>query len=315
MLCAFPIGARTTLNGSEFRYSHPCGRCMPCRINRANEWTGRILLEALHWGFEKCSFVTLTYSDECLPEDRSVNVDVLQRFLKRVRTGLSRSVGGTFRYYAVGEYGRRSWREHYHIIFFGIPADFISRVEPKRNGEYYKLLVKEWREPDSVGVCAESLGFVHVMPMESTRARYIAKYTTMKQVGGGVYEDYQGREDHPLNGRATAFMRCSKGIGLSAVPAFVRTFKKYGFAEDIELALDEHGFFRYAGEKYRLDRYMRDQIIKFAGSEVAPLLTRLRRLDDAERAKLGNVEDMAAREESGRRAHSEIRRDKLTRPV
>jgi hypothetical protein len=92
----------------------PCGQCLECRLKRAREWAIRMMHEAtLH---EENSFITLTYSNEYLPEFLSKR-DV-QLFLKRYRKNY-----GEVRYYLSGEYAPDTRRPHYHSIFFGQSPD------------------------------------------------------------------------------------------------------------------------------------------------------------------------------------------------
>lgn len=42
----------------------PCGRCLACQINKANDWSNRIMLEKED--HEHSYFITLTYDDDHL---------------------------------------------------------------------------------------------------------------------------------------------------------------------------------------------------------------------------------------------------------
>lgn len=101
----------------------PCGRCPSCRRRKVNEWVFRMLEEDKH---SKTSFfITLTYDTDHVPLQSSGYMTLdkpdLQKFFKRLR-----KKGSVFRYYAVGEYGSKSLRPHYHIIMFGnISEDHI----------------------------------------------------------------------------------------------------------------------------------------------------------------------------------------------
>ena len=65
----------------------PCGNCLGCRMARSRQWGVRILHEAsLH---ENNMFITLTYDDEHLPIDESVNVKHFQKFMKAYRNKIS----------------------------------------------------------------------------------------------------------------------------------------------------------------------------------------------------------------------------------
>lgn len=105
----------------------PCGNCPFCAATRRSDWAIRLHYEAkLHYGSK---FVTLTYADAHLTwnhgKPQLVKAD-LQKWFKRVR-----KAGYKFRYYAVGEYGSKTFRPHYHVIMFGdVPEDVIRKAWP-----------------------------------------------------------------------------------------------------------------------------------------------------------------------------------------
>lgn len=132
--------------------AYPCGQCLPCRINRRRLWAHRILLESLC--HEWSAFVTLTYSDEDLPDDRSVSVVAVQNFLKRLRKA---AYPRRIRFFACGEYGDISWRPHYHLALFG--------VHPGES----ELVAECW-----------PFGMVDLGEVNNDSAQYIAGYVTKK---------------------------------------------------------------------------------------------------------------------------------------
>lgn len=70
-------------------------------------------------------FLTLTYADPHLVWRNGISQLCkrhLQLFFKSVRFR-----GAKIRYYAVGEYGSRTYRPHYHVILFGSVSDEILR--------------------------------------------------------------------------------------------------------------------------------------------------------------------------------------------
>lgn len=92
----------------------PCGQCIGCRLEKARQWSVRLLHEKqLH--AESC-FVTLTYSDECLPAGGSLRYVDFQKFLRELRK--KRAPKGV-RFYMCGEYGEDKRRPHYHAALFG----------------------------------------------------------------------------------------------------------------------------------------------------------------------------------------------------
>lgn len=73
------------------------------------------------------AFLTLTYDDEHVPKNGSVNPRHLQLFMKRLRKKQP------FRYFAVGEYGPQTLRPHYHAILFGFPTCMRQQTNLKRD--------------------------------------------------------------------------------------------------------------------------------------------------------------------------------------
>lgn len=156
----------------------PCGRCMPCRINRREEWTARILLESQDHSHNW--FVTLTYDDQHLPADRSLQKSDAQKWLKRFRYEVAPT---RIRYFLCGEYGSKTARPHYHALLFTSLPDIQD------------ALSKSW-----------TLGFTTCAPLTPERARYTAQYTTKKVIGSGKFAD----------GRNPEFLTMSRRPGLGA---------------------------------------------------------------------------------------------------
>jgi len=157
--------------------SLPCGKCMGCRLERSRQWAVRCMHEAsLH---EDNCFVTLTYSDEFLPFDGSLNKKHLQDFFKRLRHHFS------FRYFSCGEYGDDFGRPHYHVCFFG--CDFPDKVLWKSSGGYSlyesKLLSDVW-----------GMGFCPIGSLTFDSAAYVARYCTKKVTGAASSSHYQGKQ-------------------------------------------------------------------------------------------------------------------------
>jgi len=90
----------------------PCGTCILCRKEQARQWAMRITHEAAQ--HEENCFLTLTYDNDHLPDDGGLRYRDLTLFWKRLRKHI-----GRLRYYAVGEYGDKSLRPHYHACLFG----------------------------------------------------------------------------------------------------------------------------------------------------------------------------------------------------
>lgn len=156
MQCPYPMSIpnpRLKSLGKVQRIRVPCGKCPTCQANRRQEWAIRILEESKP--YLENQFITLTYENTYSNSNGvpSVHLEHLQKFLKRVRKKLHFKV----RFYAVGEYGSKTNRPHYHIMLFDFPNDFIS------------VLVSEWK-----------YGFIYPGEINMKSAMYIAKYHVNK---------------------------------------------------------------------------------------------------------------------------------------
>jgi len=155
-------GART-----ERAYEHvPCGRCQACHANNRNDWTFRIEEEVKT--AKSALFITLTYAPEHLPENYNLDTgEVVQtldkkhitKFLKNVRSHYDYQETKTgirapkIKFFAVGEYGTRTARPHYHIILLNVPR------------EDHSTLVKKWNK-----------GSIHLGTVSTRSIRYTTKY-------------------------------------------------------------------------------------------------------------------------------------------
>jgi hypothetical protein len=139
MLCINPFRPR---RGVEYG----CGQCRVCRINKARQWTARIILESsCH---VSSTFVTLTYTPEHLPPGGNLSREHWREF--------SKAIG--YRYFGVGEYGDRGGRPHYHAVLFGIDAASATQLVSER-----------W-----------PYGLTQCLPLSEALIRYVARYTSKK---------------------------------------------------------------------------------------------------------------------------------------
>lgn len=139
-----------------FKQLVPCGHCLNCSIKRQQAWTLRICLEASEHA--SSSFVTLTYNEDTRPG--RLEYQHIALFLKRWRKSI-----GAVRFFCVGEYGKRTSREHWHLIMFG--------VHPWLMGQQ---VISLWPH-----------GFCHVGEVTRQSASYTARYSLKTGVKGGEY--------------------------------------------------------------------------------------------------------------------------------
>lgn len=98
----------------------PCGKCPPCKKRRIDGWVFRMMQQEKVATF--AHFVTLTYDTTVVPISpngfMTLEKSDFQAFMKRLRknTGIQ-----GIKYYAVGEYGTKNNRPHYHAIIFDCP--------------------------------------------------------------------------------------------------------------------------------------------------------------------------------------------------
>lgn len=93
----------------------PCAKCLACLSNLRNDWAFRLYQEYKH-SRGSAYFVTLTYDRKNLNlAGYELQKRDLQLFFKRLR---KRSKKTGIRYFAVGEYGSKTLRPHYHILLF-----------------------------------------------------------------------------------------------------------------------------------------------------------------------------------------------------
>lgn len=255
----------------------PCGKCINCRLNYAQDWATRCDCEQrMH---ELSCFITMTYNDGELPDDYGLSVKHVDKFWKRLRRRLDSEVVEVFnyrtgkverqpvriRYMLCGEYGPKTNRPHYHAAVFGwnfpdrqpwrrTKADALSYVSP--------LLTEVW-----------SHGNCELSELTTESAAYIAKYA-MKKITGEPAPDHYTRL-HPVTGVISQvrpeFLHASRKPGLGS-----QYFERY--RADI-LA---HGFIMVNGKKKPVPDYF---LRKFTEQEQQVL--------KAERVRLGHDREVS----------------------
>lgn len=250
MACYRPLQAFRTEFGEIVFNDHgvaadsielPCGACVGCRLERARQWTVRVMHEA-QCHAENC-FITLTYDDEHLAEPGLVYAD-FQGFMKRLRSRVSpRQV----RFFMCGEYGDQLGRPHFHAALFG---------EGFRADRYV------WRDFGSGRVSYRSPLLESVWPFglssigELTResAAYVARYVLKKVSGSGaeVHYEHVDRETGEIRDRSPEFVRMSLRPGIGA-----EWFARYGMSDFVP-----HDRVVFDGRIGRAPRFYDEQLRK-----------------------------------------------------
>lgn len=216
MKCLAPI----TIKDMQFN----CGRCINCRINYTSSWALRLLYELS--SSDSASFITLTYSDEFRPYE--LRKKDLQDFFKRLRVNLNRELhefAPKIRYYACGEYGSITKREHFHAIIFNLDC---------YNDKHREILQKSWPFCEA-WMFDKSRGRQSAMQeVTPDDIAYVTGYVQKKLSGKKAEEEY-GEKQPP-------FSTCSQGLGLD-------------FAIKNKERLLNNGFTWYKGQKIGIPRY------------------------------------------------------------
>lgn len=185
MTCVQPVRLFKNLDPSKYPEGLlvPCGKCIACRIKKRQEWSIRMLheLEA----HDNSIFITLTYSDDYIPDRGSLDKKELQKFFKRLRRQLDVKKR-KIRYFACGEYGDNTNRPHYHSIIFGMQL----------KDEDKNYIKDSWKN-----------GMVHFGIAEPDSIRYVAQYIDKKFTGDKANVEYNQK------GREPVFRIMSLGLG------------------------------------------------------------------------------------------------------
>ena len=175
---------------------------MGCRLERSRQWATRCMHEAqLH---DKNVFITLTFNDENLNDQGSLQKQDFQNFIKRLRKYYYSDKfkkkypnyhQGKIRYFHCGEYGDKFSRPHHHACLFN--CDFPDKELLKKNktgDNLYtsKILTDLWAEQ----------GHCYIGDVIFESAAYVARYCTKKITGKKADEYYSGRQPE--------YMTCSK---------------------------------------------------------------------------------------------------------
>jgi len=166
--------------GKEMEVS--CGQCIGCRIGKSREWAARIVHESqMHQ--DNC-FITLTYDQQNLPTDGSLNKEHFQKFMKRLRYYHEEK---KIRYFHCGEYGERLSRPHYHACLFGI--DFNDREPHSVTND-----IVTWTSDELEKIWGK--GFATVGELNYQTAAYTSRYIMKKITGARADEHYERLDEN-----------------------------------------------------------------------------------------------------------------------
>jgi len=264
----------------------PCGRCIGCRLERSRQWAARIMHEAK--ASDHCSFVTLTYSPDNLPQSGSLTYDHFQRFMKRLRKKY-----GPVRFYMCGEYGDELQRPHYHACLFGVNFHQDRKVWKTSNGfTLYRSPSLEILWP---------YGFSSIGDLTFETAAYTARYV-MKKVTGSQAEPHYQRID------------ANTGEVINLTPEFNKMSLRPGigkqFFDDYKTDIYPHDYMIVNGKKSKPPRYYDKQLKKL--DEMLMDDVKTEREFQASKLRADNTIDrLAVREKVASAALNQLKRNKV----
>ncbi|AXL15507.1 replication initiator protein [Microviridae sp.] len=183
----------------------PCGQCIGCRIERSRQWAVRCVHEAsLH--DDNC-FITLTYDNDHLPADGSLDVSHFQKFMKRLRRKFPDK---RIRFFHCGEYGEKYGRPHYHALIFGFdfPDKELYQVRNDQKLFISDILSKLW-----------PFGFSSIGSVTFDSAAYVSRYIMKKVTGDKAalhYSDIDYDTGEILGSRKPEYVTMSRKPGIAA---------------------------------------------------------------------------------------------------
>lgn len=223
------------------------------------------------------TFVTLTSDEGHIDRTEDGRTTLtkapLQKAIKRLRYYAEKLYGMDVRYVAVGEYGSRTHRAHYHLILFGISPE-----------KAHYLLSLVWKN-----------GHFKCDYVNAQRVGYICK---------DIIKTMYQADDPRLEGREPPFRLWSlkPAIGAPLVDAVVDSYRKVpGNRHSLARLGDIREQFRFDGKTYIFDRWLKHKIRERLG---IPVLARDRNTPSKGLRKRMTPEEASAHNERLKRRHS-----------
>lgn len=193
------------------------------------------MLEAIQHEFN--SFATLTYAEENLPKNKSLNPNHTRDWIKRLRREI---YPRKLRYYLVGEYGETKGRPHYHAALFG-----VSPLESR-------LVEQTWSSDN------KPIGNIVLRELGPETSSYIAGYVTKKLT----------QKELESCGGVKEFQRMSlkPGIGALSMVGVAKAMRSIPELGNIWNG-DVPNVLRHSGKLWPIGRYLKRKIREYLGRE------------------------------------------------
>lgn len=251
----------------------PCSGCIGCRLEYSRQWAVRCMHESSL--FLRNCFLTLTYNDDNLPDDRGLRKKDFQDFMKRFRKSYSGfesvvhpksgDVVYPIRTYHCGEYGDSTSRPHYHacVFNFDFPDKKFFTMSDSMPLYMSDILNDLWGH-----------GNCYVGSLTFSSAAYVARYIMKKQKGkgSGSCKAWDSTTGEIFDSRAPEFVDMSRAWGIGSI--WYERYKRDVYKDDFLLVNGKKSRPpRYYDKLYSVDDpYAFDQL-KFNRREKSIVLT------------------------------------------
>lgn len=209
----------------------PCGKCPECMKDYYQNWATRGSRELMRW--ESNLFITLTYNEENLPENKSLDKRAVQLFIKKVKKHFASNASNPIRQIYCGEYGTQGNRPHYHVLLFNTSfsdKEFFRRTDQGHSVFTSKTLDSLWGK-----------GFAEFGLATPASIAYIFKYILKKRTRKEKLQPRTIEIDGITYEVAHEFIEASRNPGIGAHLKGSSSVKK--------------GFLSVDGKKKKLPKY------------------------------------------------------------
>lgn len=240
--CITPFYKKNDLQNQHIPF--PCGKCPNCMRRRTSGWSFRLVKEGER--SNSALFVTLTYNTDHVPITKNGYMTLdktdLQKYFKRLRKLTHEKI----RYYAVGEYGTKNQRPHYHIILFNASTRIVENAWKINNVD---------------------IGIIYIGDVSDASIGYTLKYMTK-----------QGKIPmHQNDDRQKEFSVMSKGIGANYLTKQMIKWHKADTEKRMYIPIKD-------GKKIAMPRYYKDKM--YTEGEKFIISNYLRKVAEKEEEKL-----------------------------
>lgn len=232
--CITPFYKKNDLQKQHIPF--PCGKCPNCMRRRTSGWSFRLVKEGER--SYSALFVTLTYNTDHVPITKNGYMTLdktdLQKYFKRLRKLTHEKI----RYYAVGEYGTKNQRPHYHIILFNASTRIVENAWKINNVDIGTIYIGDVSDA-SIGYTLKYMTKLGKIPMHQNDDRK-KEFSVMSKGIGANYLTKQMIKWHKkdLEKRMYVPMKDNKKI------AMPRYYKEKIYTE---------------GEKFIISNYLKKQ--------------------------------------------------------